>query len=564
MTLNSRLATLALLYIMSFLSLSVSAADLTATVDRTAVARNESFTYTLRYQGQAMSSPDFSALEKDFKVLSRQQQSQLSMGFGSGNQSTTDWVLSLMPKRTGTLTLPAISFKGDHSEQITIQVTEAPASDDKDQPIFVETELDTAETYVQGQVILTLRLSTSVMISSLNISDMMVANAQVIKINETQYQKLIGGRDHVVVEVKYALFPETPGTLDIPSVQINGVIPDRRDPFGGSSLFGSRGKSFHLESESRTINVKPVPDSVRNLSWMPAKGVSISQRWSDRSKSLTVGEPITRSITVTAQGLTGAQITPLNLQESGPFKFYPDQPDISESLSAAGVLGSRTESVAIVPTEAGDLTLPEVAVTWWDTTSNSQKTTRLDAVTLTVAPAPEAESPSVTNTSEQATEKDHSAEAMPKSPLLTASLIANGVLLMMLFILAATGRRRSRHPAAVPRNESNEATQEREAFARLERDQEIKASSFRQRILEWARLHWPDQRIVCLDDVSRLSGSTELKNLFAKLDESLYGNATNAVDTGAILAVLNDTRRHGHSGQSSTASNSTLKPLYPT
>jgi hypothetical protein len=553
---------------------TASTDEFSATVDRSRVAANESFTLKLTWQGQAMSAPDFSPLEKDFDILSRQQQSQLSLGFGSGNQSTTEWVLSLMPKRAGKLTIPALDFKGVQSNPLSIEVTQAKAASDSSQAIFVETEVDKDSVVVQSQIIMTLRLNTSVRISSLDIGNLELPNAKVVKIDESQYQKLINGRDHIVVEVKYAIFPEQAGPLTIPALRIDGVVPDRRDPFGGlggSTFFGG-GRTFHLKSEAKTIQVDPMPAEAQGHSWFPAKGVSVSERWSDRSKSIAVGEPITRSITITAQGLTGAQIPPLDMASSDRVRLYPDQPEISETLSSSGVLGTRTESVAIVPTEPGQITLPATTLTWWDTASNSLKETRLDAVTLDVSPAvspaqsqPLATSPEA-NSAESA-EDETTAESGPLAGnrLLTASLVINLILLIMLFALAASGRKRRirTHVTQTPTAPSPEKL-EKAAFEKLRQGATAEPAQFRQRLLQWAALFWREDSPSTLNEIAHLAGSPELKNLFANLDNSLYGKATESVDTGAILNALEAVRKAGpRAHQPGGKMSSTLRPLYP-
>jgi len=547
---------------------SALASGLSAQADRTSIAANESLTFTLTYQGQAMSGPDFSPLEQNFDILSRQQQSKLSLGFGNNN-STTEWVLALMPKRKGKLVIPSLTFKGEQSEAITITVSDARASNDDSQPIFVETELDTESAYVKGQTLLTLRLNTSVRISSLEVGDLVVPNAQAVKIAENQYQKLINGRDHIVVEIKYALFPDVAGTLTIPSIRISGVVPDRRDPFnspfGGSSLFGSRGKTFHLASEEKSIEVLPIPPEASGHPWLPAKGVSISQRWSDRSKNLTVGEPVTRSITVSVQGQTGAQIPPIDMPTAGNYKLYPDQPEISESLSDSGIMGTRTESVAIVPTEPGTLKIPATLVHWWDTEAGVMRKTEIEAVTLDVAPAadtPQPQGPSTVATDDPNPEETGAERNPFSNRLLTLSLVANLLLLLMLFALAASGRRK---PGRVRRNNPPAETQtssEKQAFQSLRSTSADQRTEFRDRLLHWGRLFWPEQRVLTLDDIASLSQRPELKNLFANLDDSLYGSQSGQVDIKQIVSILKDVRKQSPAGNPDKRS-APLKSLYP-
>lgn len=547
-----------------FHSPSINAGDLNAQVDRTAIASNESLTLTLTYNGKAVGAPDFSSLEKDFDIVSRQQQSQLSFGFGA-DTSTTEWVLALVPKRTGELVIPSFRFNKQVSDAIPIKVSAAKASNDRSQDIFIETELEQDSAYVQSEVLLTLRLNTSVMLSSVDIPDLMLPDARVIKIHDSQFQKTIAGQNYVVVEISYAIFPEKPGTLDIPALPITGVVPSRSDPFGGRGFFGTSGKPVRLASEAKRLKVLPIPDGLGGAPWIPAKGLSISQRWSNGDNDLTVGEPVTRTITVSAQGLPGAQLPPLHLAAGAGYKTYPDQPEINETLSASGVLGTRTESEAIVPTQPGALTLPAITVRWWDVNAQTFRETQLDAVTVNVLPSKEQPAePSATTKDEETAQSAETPSPAPltvgNNRLLTFSLAAN-LSLALLLALALAWKVKHRPTTAPAPVTGTASEQEKAAFKSLQASDPGKPNLARGAILHWARLYWPDARIHTLADVAAASGDKRLAQLFTEMDNALYGSgSTQRPDVAAIIGCLTDIRRRG---QGSSGNESTLAPLYP-
>jgi len=563
-----------LLLLASFAAMPAVSEELRASVDRHTVAVNESFTLTLTFTGQTLSSPDFAALEKDFEILSSQRQQQLTMGFGN-DSSSTDWVLTLIPKRTGTLIIPPFQLQSAVSKALTIQVTAAKSSSDTSQAVFMETEVDRETVYVQGQVLLTLRLNTSVMLSSVDIPELTIANARVIKINDNQYQRTLNGREYMVVEMKYAIFPETAGALEIPALQVAGVVPDRNDPFGGRSLFGSRGRAIRLASEAKVLEVLSIPSEADGGAWIPAQGVSISQRWSSKLDELVVGEPVTRTVTVTAQGLPGAQLPPILAQDVPGIRFYPDQPEINETVSSTGVLGSRTESWAIVPTEAGTLQLPPVRVRWWDTEANQLRETVLEGMSIEVAQAPGGATtvPSVPASDALAEAPEVSFSPIgtdasdSKSRLLYGSLFVNGVLIILVLGLGLLLLRRpSSQLAPTPKKvDEVQLPTEKSAFRNLTKTPPSDLMALRTNILAWARLYWPQERITGLADVVRLSGEASLKSLFADLDAALYGHgetdgSPTRPDVPVIIAAV---RRVRDNGGATDNRQPALKPLYP-
>ena len=83
------------------------AAEFTASVDRTQITEQETLTLKLRlneqvYRGQ----PELRALENDFKIQG-QQRSQQFRSVNGTTESFTEWNIGLMPRHTGTLTIPA-------------------------------------------------------------------------------------------------------------------------------------------------------------------------------------------------------------------------------------------------------------------------------------------------------------------------------------------------------------------------------------------------------------------------------------------------------------------------
>ena len=67
---------------------------------------------------------------------------------------------------------------------------------------------------------------------------------------------------------------------------------------------------------------------------------------------------------------------------------YPDQPVLGNQNSDRGLIGSREDREALVPTRAGAVELPAVEVVWWNTHEDHLERTSLPARTLQVATNP--------------------------------------------------------------------------------------------------------------------------------------------------------------------------------
>src|SRR6185295_6393497 len=93
-------------------------------------------------------------------------------------------------------------------------------------------------------------------------------------------------------------------------------------------------------------------------------------------------------------------IPPLAMTLPDALKAYPEPAKLSETQTRAGIVGTRTESTSLVATQPGDITLPEVHVTWWDTVNQQVRTAALPAHAIRITgaatsapPAPAATAP---------------------------------------------------------------------------------------------------------------------------------------------------------------------------
>jgi len=557
------------------MSVGSYAESLLSEVNRNTVSLGESFELNIIYSAQTMfGEPDFGGLEKDFNILSRNKRSQYSNHNGR-SISTTRWILSLSPKRLGTLLIPSFTFKNEISNALEIKVSKAKASTQvTGAPVFTETLLDKNSVYVQEQALLTLRLYTSVPMSNFAFDELAVPGAQLIKVAESQYQKEIDGQQYTIVETRYAIFADSSSTLEIPAIQYRGVIADRTARNSGS-LFRQRGRQAFFNSEAKQLQVKPMPSNSHLQHWLPGKGLGLQERWSNSTSDITLGEPLTRTITITGQGLMGSQLPPLQIPSSKSYKLYPDQAQMEDAVSEAGVIGKRIESIAIVPTQVGSITLPDIAVDWWDTKANKVQRTVLKGRTLNVLPAsasadlsdnaaPPTPEGDVSTLSPEALQKASSPITGTYFWLLAAS---NLVLLIIATVFAVLWWRNRPRPLQTT-TQSTAAKPDKELFRDIRMACAIdNYSALHQAIIQWARVHWQQESLHSLEQVAELADSEELKAEFKALDARLYGNSDTQqpVSSDTIFLQLESLRKSGVANKAAGKKDQRqhLQALYP-
>ena len=142
----------------------VSAQSLAAVVtrvDRADIELNESFTLEVISDANIDSQPDVSVLDESFYIGQGSQLSNTTIVNGQIRRSKT-WTYVLMPRTAGRITIPPISVGTEKSEPLVISVSEPSYSPPGEAEVFVTSDVDFAETYVQAQVLLTIKIYRSV------------------------------------------------------------------------------------------------------------------------------------------------------------------------------------------------------------------------------------------------------------------------------------------------------------------------------------------------------------------------------------------------------------------
>ncbi len=548
----------AILGVLLVLSAGSAFADtLSATTDRDKVGVDETFTLRVRFSGgQSVDSPDFAELARDFDILSNQKSIQHSIINGDVN-AFTEWTLVMAPRQVGQFLIPPLSLDGQITQPITIEVTQSePREAGAHQDIFIETEVDKDEAHVQEQVIVTYRLFYNRSVDKLDRADVKVANAHVEELPHVEYQRTLGQTPYGVAEFRYAIFPSASGTLEIPaalwSVRTTAQPGVSRFSFGAGNY-----KLYRARTNSVSIQVNPKPDSYPpDATWLPASDFSLSESWSRPVESFKVGEPITRTITMTAQGLRSEQLPPMTFSDDGQFRYYPDQPQQENQPTPEGIVAARTESVAIVPTQGGELTLPAIEMHWWDTDKQELRTAALAARTVTVAGAPSAQATPPPATETDATVPGQAPDAIASARVHWLWPLATGLSVLLSILFASLWWRNRRRDDRGEGPDKPAETSESTAFKHMLNQNS--PAEFRASLLHWAARRWPAMTPVTLATIARNLNDEALSRELDRLDANLYGGQGAAPDLAAIKKAL---REHAaDTGRNS--SGTSLRPLY--
>jgi hypothetical protein len=546
------------------------AANVRAWLDRNQMQLGETVTLNVQVEGDARAQePDFGALADDFGMTGTQSSTSVNIVNGKTSSSVL-WAVGLSPKRAGTFTIPALSVAGQQTQPLTLVVS--PPSANATQPggdVFVEAHAEPPSPYVQQQVLLTVKLYFAVNLTDGNLDDPKAQGAVVRKLGQdSRYGAQIGNRSYNVVERHYALTPENNGTLTVPPVVFRGHAMDAN----GGGFFFNQGRAIGAQSPAITLNVRPRPAASGSDMWLPARSMSLTANGIDAATKAQVGEPLTLTLRLEAQGLGFEQLPKLELPKMAGADIYPDKPVTQDKDDGQWLYGVRERKFAIVPNRPGPLTLPPISVAWWDTAHDRAETAQLPSLTLDVQPATAGATsppPAISQNAPVAKVAETSGSIGVPAPVgadTTELRLWRSLAFIALVLWAATliawiawmlAQRRKQPPASA--RAAPDTTPARRAFADACKRDDLPAAA--RALLAWARQTRPELRN--LGELRQAVSDSAQAAAIAGLERARFGTNSGGEVSAAELA-----RRFAHGPALATNSGpdvpaTSLPELYP-
>ena len=530
-TMNNRLfQNAALALIACVAAMSGASAAVRAQVDRPTVDLNESFMLEIIVDTNTDREPDLTVLDDAFYVGQVSQLSNTSIYNGEIRRSRT-WTIALMPKNTGEQEIPPISVGNEQSAPVKIIVNEPTKEPPGEADVFITSEIDQAEAYVQAQILYRIKVYRAVATRQPSLREPTISGAEVLVElagDEKSYEAILNGKAYNVVERVIALYPQQSGEIAIsPALFEARVLREGR--ITGRKVF---------QSDAHTVTVLPIPtapDEFRDAVWLPARDVQLSEEWSRDPERVNAGEPVTRRVTISALGQIETQIpaiAPLNVDG---LNVYGDKPELSRRVEAGGIRGIRKDQYAVIGVNAGAIELPALEVPWWDIDAATWRVAKLPARTINVkaVDAP-VNVEAVVGTTPQADVAEKTVPPLlPDSFWQRASQLLAAVWLLTVFAWWWSSRDRQR----TPREPEPPPVYKRQAkFVRAARKAALAGdgTAVRSAVLEWGRLQWPHDAPRSVGELADRV-TAPLSDELRKLSMASYGPGGSEWD-GAALA----------------------------
>lgn len=535
--------------------------NISARSDRNAINENETVKIILQSIGNTAPKDDPPAVAwlTQFNILSQSHGKDIRIINGK-KEVRNQWVYTVQPLKSGTITVGALNWQGKTTIAFNVKVGNTPVSNNSQVPANVlapapsvpppppppeftlEAEIDKDNVPVQSQIIYTLRISRRVVLRG-NINQPNFPNHSIVhNLGEKQYNKLINAHRYSIQEWRYAIFPQRSGVLNIPSASLDVYIGNSR-------------RRQRATTKNFKIKVLASPANFAAGEWIAAKKLVLVEEWSTSPDDpLIVGKPITRKIIVRAEGVLAETLPSLWRAESNPsLKIYPEQPNLKNETRFKGVQGIRTETTVLIPALANTITLPAIALRWWDTEKGGIQTASLAGRELNIIT-----DNSVANTNAIQLSESNDISRVTTNAGLSASSIDNQASIAMIHSFskwwwlitgfAASGwgvlafnywqmrqRKLTQRGHAEQRLKQNYHNQQQllkkaTRYAKMNDFQSANTT-----LLKWAAQYWPLNPPNNLTEVARLSQSTMLEEAVAQFNRSQYREQDKKWD-GTVLA----------------------------
>jgi hypothetical protein len=516
-------------------------------------------TITLDTKIASLYALDTTPLERDFEVL--EQRSRITQVQQQGQMlHRLEWRVFVLPRRTGKLTIPALKFGNNYSTAMSLEVSPVSAGMQHQALAFVEIEAFPRNPYPGQQTRIVMRLLHNSPTLEGSLIEPKFDSAQVFRGGiDLNYLTSRDGNSFTVLERSLLITPETADPMQPFSASFRGTI-DAPHP-GLLETDEIKGKRhIYRRSEPLQLQVRELPDGVDAANWLPASRLEVDLQWDKIAAAARVGESLGLTLTLRADGLPG-DLLPANLLLSNPgqLRIFADQEirdtRVEHSARDLKLSGQLQQRYAIILDRAGEVTLPQLQLPWWDVDADMARVETLQPVSLTVIDTEAIDGPTDDKVSNHSLTGGQTDGSLPQS--LTQHWPWIGLLTLAAILLFLSKRLQQRLLKSLPLAQQRRQRLRRLRNACLAGD----ADTAHPALIAWARLHWQDRHLSGLRSIALRAGTRDWSEQLLLLDAARYSAAAQDWN-GHTLWQMVRSQATGRA-ESGSASKPRLPDLYP-
>lgn len=363
-----------------------AALKVTASVNQNPVVQGNSFILELRANESISASDwDSSALLADFVVGRTSTNSQTSYINGKKSHITT-FTTVLMARNIGSYTIPAFTIDRAKTLPIKINVISSSTASSRglnNRNIELKVNVPDETIYVGQQFIYTttLYIAQNTEMQAGNLTEPEVEGGAVKQIGKDENgSQIINGRRFQTITRQYAITINTAGATSISPSRFEGQVSTAKRGY----RFGPATPVI-IQADTLNLNIKAQPADYKG-EWLISDFVQLDEELQPLQNSYQQGEPITRTLTLTAANVDKSALPDLAIIWPKTVKIYPDKPQLTSFAQQGNYFSQQVLSFAVIPNQVGELTLPEISMPWFNSKTQQQEWATLPAKTVTILP----------------------------------------------------------------------------------------------------------------------------------------------------------------------------------
>src|SRR5690606_25451404 len=156
-----------------------------------------------------------------------------------------------------------------------------------------------------------------------SLSEPLLEGASISQVGQdSESSALVNGIRYRTITRRYAITPQRSGSFTITPPAFNGEMIDRDS---ARYNYFARTKTVVQQAQPIDIMVNPIPDSFPG-DWLVAGLVTLTEEWSPDITELKQGEPVTRTITLSAVDVAENQLPEIKQGFPDGLRLYQEQP----------------------------------------------------------------------------------------------------------------------------------------------------------------------------------------------------------------------------------------------
>ncbi|GLP96601.1 BatD family protein [Paraferrimonas sedimenticola] len=298
---------------------------------------------------------------------------------------TTVWQTVLVATQPGDYPIGPLTVGPFESQPFTLTV-QAGANPNQSAPVEVFNSVSQSRAYL-GQVLnykVKLLIGAELQRGALTAPQLEGMSLQQIG-EDKDTTEIIEGKRYRVIERNYALTLEEPGEYELPPAVFDGdIVVNSRSR---DSLFAfNQSMPTRAEGEPLTLTVLDKPIDF-NGPWLVSDMVVLQAVGDALPDSVEVGQPLNLNWQITAVNSDVNAIPEPQMELPGWVKRYPEKPQRNSAIRNEQLISQLTINQALIPTQAGELVIPDVELLWFNPHTKRAEVARLEGKTITVVAA---------------------------------------------------------------------------------------------------------------------------------------------------------------------------------